>query len=264
MGKVVFISGASSGFGKHIATALAKEGHRVYGTSRNKSDEVLPYQLLKMDVTDKTSINKAIEEVLQKENKIDVLINNAGMGIAGETELTSQDEMMKIFNTNFFGLVNLTHRVLPIMRKQKNGLIINVSSLAGIFSIPFQTFYSASKFAIEGYSQGLRFELQGSGIKLVLINPGDYRTGFTSHRQLIESKGLNDEKFKSCLKIIEKDEMGGANPEIVAGLISGIIKKSNPAHRYLTGRFDQKLAANLKNILPAKLFYSIIKSHYGM
>ncbi len=264
MKKVVLITGASSGFGKQIATLLSQEGHQVYGTSRKTVNEKLPYQMLVMDVTSSESIKKAVETVYKKENRIDVLVNNAGMGIAGETEMTTEAEIHKIFDTNFFGMVNLTHEVLPIMRKQKEGLIINMSSLAGIFSIPFQTFYSATKFAIEGYSQGLRFELQGSGIKLVLVNPGDYKTGFTGSRIFNERMGENYEKFKDCLKIIEKDETGGADPKKVAELISKIIRNPNPKHRYLTGKFDQKLAVTVKNIVSPKMFFGIIKGHYGM
>jgi short-subunit dehydrogenase len=267
MSKVIVITGTSSGIGKTCAEYLAQQGHTVIGLSRKpKADEVRRFTAVPCDVTDVPTLQKTIEGILKDHQRIDVLINCAGMGISGPIEETSMDLARQQMEINFWGSVNCIQAVLPIMRSRKDGLIITVSSIGGLMGLPYQGFYSASKFALEGLTEVLRMELKGSGIRTALVNPGDFQTEFTARRQKIETSQRPDspyyEQFKKSITQIEKDENGGQNPIMIAKLMEKLINKKNPAVRYLTGAFEQKLAVFIKRILPSKIFESILGSHY--
>lgn len=265
MSQVILITGASSGLGKAAADFLSSQGHIVYGTSRKPSGEKLPWKPISMDVTNQQSVESAVNEVIAKEGHIDVLLNNAGMGIGGALENFSGPEVQKQFDTNFFGMARMVSAVLPSMRARKSGKIINISSIGGLMGLPFQGQYSAAKFAVEGYSEALSMELKPFNIKVVVVNPGDFKTGFTSSRIFteIDSKGGNyDVNFKKAVAIMEKDEQGGSNPVILARTIAKIIRSKNPNFRYIVGRFDQRLIARLKPFLPNALVAWILRDHY--
>lgn len=263
MAKVILITGISSGFGRQTAKLLAEEGHSVYGTVRKDGETIGRVNILKMDLTDNESINKVIKTVVEKEGRIDVLINNAGMHTGGPIETTPAENIRLQMDTNFIGMVHLTNTVLPIMRKQDGGMIINISSIGGLMGLPFQAFYSASKFAIEGFSEALRMEVGKFNIKVVVINPGDFHTSNSANRRnFLAPGGPYNEQFEKSLSIIEKDESGGWNPEILAGKISRIVKCRNPRQKYVVASFEQKLALILKRILPGKWFMKILASHY--
>jgi len=267
MQKVVFITGISSGFGKSTAELLARNGHVIYGTSRKEIESGSPVNVLKADVTDLMSVRAAIEFILQKEGRIDVVINNAGMGISGPIENASADDIRFQMRTNFMGVVNVIQSVLPAMRKQQGGTIINVSSIGGLMGLPFQGFYSASKFAVEGLSEALRMELKPFHIKVVVVRPGDFITGFTSNRKI--DKDLRDDnpydlQFRKSMSIIETDEKGGLKPDYFAHQLAGIVSKKNPHDSYTISTSEQKLAVVLKRLLPGSLFVGILGSHYGI
>jgi len=229
MNKVVLITGASSGFGQATAKHLAKKGYKVYGTSRKEMTDK-NINMLKMDVCNSQSIAEAINHILEKEDRIDVLINNAGMGIGGCIELATDEEIALQMNTNFMGMANMCKAVLPIFRKQRSGKIINISSIGGVMGLPYQGFYSASKFAIEGYSEALAAEMKGMGIRVVLVEPGDFATNFTSNRKNSDLTLKNfdyNRSFNRALKIIEKEENGGLKPIVLAKKIEKIIEKNN-------------------------------------
>jgi len=267
MKKVVFITGISSGFGKSTAEYLAQKGHVIYGTSRKDIDVEDRINVLKADVTDVDSVKAAIETVLQKEGRIDILINNAGMGISGPVETALSDDIRLQMRTNFMGAVNVIQAVLPAMRKQKSGTIINISSIGGLMGLPFQGFYSASKFAIEGMSEALRMELKPFNIKVVVIRPGDFFTSFTSNRKADENISGNnpyEPQFRKSMSVIETDEKGGMKPEFFARKLARIIEKKNPGSTYILSTAEQKLAVVLKRILPDALFAGILGSHYGI
>lgn len=261
--KVILITGTSSGIGKASAEYLAQQGHTVFGTSRYPGSYPKPndYTILQMDVTDDTSIQNAINQIIEKEGKIDVLINNAGFGIAGAIEHTLIDKAKEQFETNFFGTVRLIKSVLPIMRKQDYGLIINISSIGGVIGLPYQSMYSASKFAIEGLTESLYKELCSSKVQITMIEPGDFKTSFTEKRD-IPKTAAKSTNFQNTLKIIENDENSGQDPIMIGKLLNKIINKSNPRLRYTVGAFDQKLASLLKRLLPNRLFDWIIMKHY--
>jgi len=267
MSQVIFITGVSSGLGKHTAEYLAQNGFTVYGSSRkgNQIDGgVIP---LKMDVTDVKSIHEAINTILEKEGKIDVLINNAGMGISGAIEEATTEEIKLQMDTNFLGMIHIIQAVLPAMRHHGCGTIINMSSLGGICALPFQGFYCASKYAIVGFSDSLRMELKPFNIKVVVVEPGDFHTNFTANR-MIQEKAKKDSpyeaQFSKTMKIIEKDETGGLHPDILAHKIFKIIKSKNPCQVYVVSSFEQRLVPYIKRLFPNKWFYSIIGSHYGV
>ena len=263
MAKVILITGISSGFGRQTAKLLAEEGHSVYGTVRKDCETIGRVNILKMDLTDNESINNVIKIVVEKEGMIDVLINNAGMHTGGPIETTPAENIRLQMDTNFIGMVHLITTILPVMRKQGGGMIINISSIGGLMGLPFQAFYSASKFAIEGFSEALRMEVGKFNIKVVVINPGDFHTSNSVNRRyFLAPGGTYNDQFEKSLSIIEKDESGGWNPEIMAGKISGIVKCRNPRQRYVVASLEQKLAVILKRILPGSWFMKILASHY--
>ncbi len=267
MSKVILITGVSSGLGKHIAGYLAQQDYKVYGTTRRDIDPNPHITILNVDVTDVSSVQRAVDSILQKEGRIDALINNAGMGLSGAIEDYSANEAHREMDTNFYGTFYTIQAVLPAMRKQGSGMIINISSIGGLMGLPFQGFYSASKFAIEGLSEALRMELKQFNIKVVLVNPGDHQTQFTANRKIISKAGGNSAyklQFKKTLAVIENDEQNGWPPVAVAKKIHSILQKKNPCTRYVVSSFEQKLAVILKFILPGSWFFKILEGHYGV
>jgi short-subunit dehydrogenase len=269
MDKVVLITGASTGIGNACAKYLALKGFKVYGTSRKASippKKIDGFELIKMDVNRNESIKAAIDYIIKNDNSIDILINNAGWGISGAIEDTSVEKAKELFETNFFGIHRVIKQVLPHMRKQKNGRIINISSIGGIIGLPYQGFYSSTKFAVEGYSEALRLEVKPFGVKVVIIEPGDIKTSFTGRREKItglQQKSVYNKYAKRTIKIVEKDEQyGGIQPEKVAYMLYKIINKKNPKVRYKVGSFSQKLFGKLKAIFPDKLIQWILKKYY--
>lgn len=265
--KVILITGVSSGIGAVCAELLSKSGYTVYGTSRKTQPSHGQFEVVKMDVTDEESIQSAIQYVIGKEKRIDILINNAGIGIAGPLENSSMEEIQLQFDVNFFGVVRMCKAVIPIMKAQQGGTIINVSSLGGILGMPFQAYYAAAKFAIEGFSESMHMELKRFKIKTVLIEPGDIKTNFTDNRIIVKNAQGKDpdlDAFNNALKVIVNDETHGADPVMVARLILKIISKKNPGLRYPATSFEQGLVPILRRLLPYSLFEKIIASHYGV
>lgn len=266
--KVILITGISSGFGKATASQLIKCGHTVYGTVRKSFDENPAVNVLFMDLLNPGSIAAGVKEILEKEGRIDVLLNNAGMHSGGPLETLPEDYIRKQFETNFFGLVELTRQVLPAMRKQGSGTVINVGSIGGLMGLPFQGYYSASKFAVEGFSEALRMEVKQFGIQVVVINPGDFHTNNTANRRSFladaEDSDAYATQFGKALSVIEKDENNGWNPEILARKMVKIVNNKNPRQRYIIASFEQKLAVFIKKILPGKIFTKILADHYGI
>jgi len=266
MKQVIFITGASSGIGRAIAGSLASRGDVVYGTSRKPDQEEKTYHLIPMDITDEVSVNHAIGTVIEQEGRIDVLINNVGIGIGGAIESFTQEEAFWQMDVNFTGMTRVTRAVLPQMRQQRSGKIINISSIGGLIGLPFQGFYSASKFAIEGYSEALAMEVRPWNIRVVVVNPGDFKTGFTANR-LVTQKDQSGSDYQpaagKAIGIMGRDEQSGCDPGLLAAAMCKIVRKKNPKYRYIIGRFDQRLIARIRHLLPPRLVRRIISSHYG-
>jgi len=265
--KVILVTGASSGIGRACAIALAQQGHRVYGTSRAPGSTDGSFTILPMDVTDAASIQATVQTLLEREGRIDVVVNNAGIGYGGAIEDTAIEEAQATFETNFFGVLRVCHAVLPTMRAQGSGTIINVSSIGGVISLPFQGLYSASKYALEGMSEALRMEVKHFGIHVVLVEPGDTRTQFTANRRTTRGADENPvyrEIYRRTLARIEADERNGAAPETVAHTVTRIVASSRPKVRYIVGPFHQKLAVLVKRLVPAGWFERVIMMVYGV
>ena len=275
--KVALITGASSGIGRATAQHLMAKGYHVYGTSRKvegsfseghsdsdpKSGGFI--DMIPMDVTCDTSVEIAVKTVLAKEGRIDVLVSNAGTGIAGAIEDTSIDEAKSQFETNFFGSLRVIQAILPIMREQCSGKIIAISSVAGVISIPYQAHYSASKYAMEGLIEALRYEIAAFGIKVCLVEPGDTKTGFTHSRNIaersIETSPYHD-RFQKSLARMEHDEQNGASPDKVAKVIYAMIRKKSPPVRVTVG-FQYKAVLFLKRLLPSGVLEKIVGMLYN-
>jgi len=265
--KVVFVTGASSGIGKVTANYLHKHGYIVYGGSRNPGNkENNSYNPIRLDVTSDESVEQSISTVYKKEGRIDVLVNSAGYGITGPIEETSIEEITSQFNTNYLGVIRMFKAVLPLMRAEKKGLIINMSSLGGISSQPYQGHYCASKYALEGISEALRMEVAEFGIKIILIAAGNFNTNFNANRKITKGMRTDSEyhnRFLNTLRVIEKDETTGQDPLLIAHLIKDIVEKSAPRLRYVVGFKKEKLILPLKRILPWSVYEYILKRHYN-
>jgi len=265
--RVVLISGASTGIGQASAERLSAVGHRVYGTSRNPSGASSGFTMLRMDVTSDDSVDQAVATVVGREGRLDVVVNNAGFGLAGSIEDTSNEEAKLQFEANFFGVLRLTRAALPHMRDRGSGLIVNVSSLAGVFGVPFQGLYVATKFAMEGLTESLRQEVRPFGVCATLIEPGDVKTSITRNRVVSRRAaiaGPYEPWFARALACIQHDELTAGPPSLVADLLVKILSKRWPRVRYTVGRRGQTLAAVAKRWLPSGLFERIIMSHYGI
>ena len=265
MQKVILLTGISSGFGKATAKLLSEKGHIVYGTSRKTLENTGAITSLVVDVTQPDTIKQAVAEIMKKEGRIDVLINNAGMGIGGAIELATDEEIQLQMGTNFRGMANMCREVLPIMRKQRSGKIINISSIGGVMGLPYQGWYSASKFAIEGYSEALAAEVKQFGISVSMVEPGDFATNFTASRRNSEATMQNEdyrESYARSLAIIEKEENGGLQPSVLAKKICKIVDAKKPRLRYVVANFEQKLSVLLKRFVSGNFFVGILRDYY--
>jgi len=273
---VVLITGASSGFGAACARHLSTHGYHVYGTSRRavwetEDESASPgnghFQMIPMDVCDTASVCSGVDFVMEKSRRIDVVVCNAGFGLAGAVEDSDVDEVKHQFETNFFGTWRVCRAVLPHLRRQGAGYLVLVGSLAGLMGIPFQAAYSASKFALEGLAEALRMEVKPWGVQVVLIQPGDFRTGFTGNRIKTAASGQNPDyamRFARALAVMEKDERQGPSPEKLARLLERIIAHPAPRLRYTAGTMPQRLGALLKRVLPGRLFEWLMMATYKL
>lgn len=266
MQKIVLITGASSGIGKAIATYLHEKKYKVYGTSRNPQNLSVPFSTVALDVTSVDTIQKAIEEVVSKEGRIDVLINNAGKGITGPIEDTPTDEMRANFETNFFGAIEVMKAVLPTMRNQGSGLIINTTSIAGYMGLPFRGIYSASKGALELVTEALSMEVKQFGVKVVNAAPGDFATNIAAgryHTPIFEESAYQ-EKYAENLALMDEHVDSGKDPILMAKVIEKIIETKKPKIHYKIGAFMEKFSIVLKRVLPDKVYEKLLMNHYKL
>jgi len=258
--KVILITGASSGIGKACAEHLASCGCRVFGTCRDATDRKVVngnIEMLSMNVDSDDSVRAAVGDLLKRAGRIDGVVNNAGFALMGSVEDTTIDEAKAQMETNFFGVLRVCRAVLPIMRKQGSGHIINISSLAGVLGLPFSGLYSASKFALEGMTESLRLELRPFGVRVVLIEPGDFSTQLPARRRVARMSETNDayhKKFSQFKAAQEKDEAKATSPEPVARLVERVLVNSAPPLRYTVGMLEQRIVVPLKRLLPQRLF----------
>ena len=267
MSKVVLITGGSSGIGKSIGEFLYAKGFHVYGTSRNPDNyDKSIFPLVALDVTDIISINSCINEVIAKVGRIDVLINNAGAGITGPIEEIPEMEIKRNFETNFFGPINVIKSVLPQMRKQNLGLIINITSIAGYMGLPYRGIYSASKGALELITEAFRMETKSFNINMTNVAPGDFATNIAAgryHAPVVKGSPY-EVSYKNTLTLMDEHVNSGKDPNIMAQIIFKIINTKNPKVHYKVGEFMQKFSIVLKRIFPDKVYEKLLMKHYKL
>lgn len=262
MKKVCLITGGTSGIGLYTAKAMAEGGYVVYEISRREegNDYIHHFQ---GDITDENKLKSIVDTIIEKEGHIDVLINNAGFGISGAVEFTDTQDAIRQFDVNFFGMARMTKVVLPFMREQGYGRIINISSVAGTIPIPFQTYYSATKAAINSYTMALSNEVKDFGISVCSIQPGDIKTGFTDARKKSE-KGdeIYKGKISRSVSGMEHDEKSGMSPETVAKFIHKVAVKKSIKPVYTIGLAYQAVCY-LTRILPYRVMNYIVGHLYA-
>ncbi len=267
--RVVLITGASSGIGQACALHLTRLGYRVYGTSRQgnlaRRGPSPLFELIQMDVDDDASVSAGVDLILSREQRLDAVINNAGLSLVGAVEATTMAEARAQFETDFFGALRVCRAALPVMRQQRAGHVVNISSMAGQIALPFQAVYSAAKFALEGLTEALRLEVQPFGIQVVLVEPGDIQTGIWMRRRhalAAAQAAVYAEAFARALSVVEHDEKHGPAPDRVARRVAHILDTPHPRLHYPVGPAYASLALALKRALPAALFEWGLKTYY--
>jgi len=266
--KVVLITGGSSGIGQSIGKFLKSKGFIVYGTTRklNNHSNFNAFELLEMDVTDVRTVHDAVSTLIEKEGRIDILVNNAGIGITGPIEETPHEEILKVFDTNFNGPIHMTKAVLPQMRKQQSGLIINITSIAGYMGLPYRGVYSATKGATELLTEALRMEVKDFGVHVTNLAPGDFATNIASGRYHVPVQADSPYKtaYSSTLALINEGVHDGEDPILVARTVFNIINSEKPKVHYKVGTFMQKFSLTLKKLMPDKVYEKLLLNHYKL
>ena len=261
---VAVITGGSSGIGLNAARALRDRGLNVYELSRRAENAEPGVTHLQADVTDETQVNAAVAEILRREGRIDILINNAGFGISGAIEFTPPQEARRQFDVNFFGMVNMNRQVVPIMREAGHGRIVNLSSVAAPVPIPFQTYYSATKAAVNAYTMALANELRPFGVTVCAVMPGDIHTGFTAARRKIgEGDDIYQGRITRSVARMEHDEETGMDPARAGGYVARVALREGSRHPLYAIRIDYKFFVFLTKVLPAGALNRLVYLIYG-
>lgn len=277
--KVAIVTGSSSGIGFETSLTLARNGFHTYATMRNMKgekskpltevakNENLQLRAIELDVDNDKSVIDAINTIIEERERIDVLINNAGYALGGALEDSSMDEIKAQFETNFFGVVRATKEVLPVMRRQGAGKIVNITSMGGRIAIPLSSSYHGSKFALEGLSESIRYELEPFGIKVILIEPGAVGSNFWKNIKIAKSSSDSDSPYtqfgNKILKAYEQMEQNTISPSVVAKTILNAVTSNNPQLRYVVGEDAAKTLEARKN-MPDNEFGDLIKKQFGI
>jgi len=267
MDRVALITGASAGIGWATAARLAATGWSVVGASRRG---IAPVGCLglSMDVDDDASVRHGVQEVLARYGRVDALVSCAGWGVAGAVELTPLDDARAQLETNFWGTVRAAQAVLPTMRAQGSGHLVVVSSIGGVIGLPFQAYYSASKFALEGWAEALAYEVAPLGIQVSLVQPGNVRTEFTERRRVVGSDvpaaAAYAEAQATAIAVMARDERNGVAPETVATTITRLVSSTRPPRRVSVGKVSERVGVVAKRLLPFRVFEAAARSSLGV
>jgi NADP-dependent 3-hydroxy acid dehydrogenase YdfG len=264
MKKIVLITGASTGLGLAMAEYLQGAGYTVYGTSRKITQEGKNFKTLVMDVCSPESVKEAIDKVVTTEGRLDVVINNAGLGLAGAVEHLQETDMLKVYNTNVLGVLRVVQTVLPVMRKQKSGKIINISSIGSEIGLPFRGGYSSTKAALDRLIEALRMETADQGIQACVVQPGGVQTDINTNRVMspLPEGSPYKESFTRCYEIINESVSKGLEVSVFGPQIQKIIESEKLKRVYRIGKTNEKLSVIVKRLLPAFVFEKIIRNHY--
>jgi NAD(P)-dependent dehydrogenase (short-subunit alcohol dehydrogenase family) len=266
MGEVILITGASAGIGRACADRQYKSGWTVFGASRRGTSEG-GWSPLVMDVDDDESVSSGFEHIVAEEGRLDAVVACAGWGLAGAAEQTPIAAAKDQMETNFWGAVRVVQHALPLMRRQRHGRVVLMSSIGGIVGIPFQSFYSASKFAMEGYAESLAYEVDPFGVQVTLVEPGNVRTDFTESRRDVEPPEGDDPyrgATEKALGTMIADEQNGVPPDDVAAVVERVLRARRPPRRVSVGKFDERIGIMGKRLLPYRLFEKAAKGSLGV
>jgi NAD(P)-dependent dehydrogenase (short-subunit alcohol dehydrogenase family) len=267
MNEVILITGASAGIGKACADRMHGQGWKVYGASRRGTGSE-SWSPMVMDVDDDQSVADGFTRLLGEQDRLDAVVACAGWGLAGAVEQTPINDARDQIETNFWGAVRVVQQALPVMRRQGHGRIVLMSSIGGIVGIPFQAFYSASKFAMEGYAESLAYEVAPFGIQVTLVEPGNIRTDFTqSRRDVAVPPGADDPYAAAVTKaigIMVRDELNGVPAEDVAVVVERALTAKNPPRRISVGKLGERIGIMAKRLIPYRLFEKAAKGSLGV
>ena len=263
MAKVVLVTGASAGIGLVCADRLAASGWTVVGGSRRGTGSA-GWQSVTVDVDDDASVTAAVTDVVATHGRLDALVAAAGWGLAGPVEMTPLADAKAQFETNFFGVVRTVNAVLPTMRAQGGGRIIVMSSIGGLIGIPFQAFYSASKFALEGYGEALAYEVAPYGIDVTLVEPGNFKTDFTGSRKKLTELGPYADATAKAVELMERDEQNGADPAGVAACVEKVLASRRPPRRVSVGKAGERVGIIAKRLMPFRMFEKAASGALGV
>lgn len=263
--RTVLITGASAGLGNATADKLAQSGWTVVGASRRGTPGA-NWHGITMNVDSDVSVLDGVNKASLEHGRLDAVVACAGWGAAGAVEETPIDEAKAQLETNFWGCVRVVQAALPVMRGQGGGRLVLMSSIGGLLGIPYQAFYAASKFALEGYAESLAYEVAPFNIHVTLIEPGNFKTDFTQNRRLVNP--LSDDPYKTArekaIAVMERDEVNGADPMDVAKAVERVLTAKSPPRRVSVGKFDERVGIMGKRLLPFRLFERAAKSSLGL
>lgn len=261
--KVAIVTGGTSGIGRATALALQERGYTVCELSR-RAEGMPDIRHIVADITKEETLQAAVEQVLAVEGRLDLVVNNAGFGISGAIEFTDTQEAQRLFDTLFFGMVRMNRYVIPLMRQQGHGRIVNISSVAAPVPIPFQAYYSAGKAAINAYTMALANELRPFGVTVCAVMPGDIKTGFTAARhKIIDGDDIYQGRIGRSVQRMEHDEQTGMDPAKVGRYIAAVASREGSHHPLYATRIDYKFFVFLTKVLPARFLNWLIYQLYG-
>lgn len=260
---VALVTGASSGIGLVVAQSLAKAGYRVFGTSRKPVPDSPGVTMLVCDVTSQASVDQAVETIVNQAGRIDLVVNNAGVGLLGAAEESSIAQAQRLFDVNVFGVARVVNAVLPVMRRQKSGRIVNMSSILGVIPSPFNAFYASTKHAIEGYSESLDHEVREFGVRVVLVQPGVTRTAFEENLTRADQPIAAYDTARSRSEALMRQWVeAGDPPQVVAEAVVKAAGAATPRLRYPAGKQANQVGA-LRRLVPSAAFDKVIRKFNG-
>ena len=258
--KVIVITGSSSGIGETLANHFVEKGHIVYGLSRSRKEN-LKFKHIATDVTDKENVLRSVQQIINESGRIDVLINNAGIGMLGAVEDVSKEDFDKLVSVNIYGVIYMMQAVLPLMRGQKSGYILNVSSIASNHGLPFRGYYSASKSAIDRITESVRLENQNTGIEIITVNFGDIKTPIAESRIQSTVSAFYKKSYEKLAKVIDEEVDKGLEPEKLIPVIERLLRKTNLKPHYNIGKGIQKFSVTLKRVIGQRMFEKLLANY---